>query len=98
MLESEIEQLEEYYRDQQMPRKLLLAVSIRKQTLADGAGLDDVEKKKRRVGRYDTHSTHTTLHTLYSTHDDMEFTRDRSGMDDQQLYRALQIRASNWYT
>ena len=65
MLESEIEQLEEYYRDQQMPRKILLAVSIRRQTLANGPGPDNVEKKKKkRVGRYDTHPIHTTLHTL----------------------------------
>ena len=52
MLQSEIEQLEEHYRGQEMPRKLLLAVSIRRQTLADGPGLDDLEVKKRRVGRY----------------------------------------------
>ena len=91
MLESEIEQLEEYYCDQKMSRNLALAVSIRKQTLADGPGPEDVSKKKRRIGRYDTHLIHTTQHPLYNTHNDVEFTRARSGMDGQQLYRALHI-------
>ena len=41
----------------------------RKQTLADDLaddlGPDEVEKKKRRIGRYNTHSTHTTQQHMH---------------------------------
>ena len=46
--------------------------------------------RRRREGSEGTSLTQYTQQTLYNTHSDVEFARARSGMDGQQLYRALQ--------
>ena len=83
MLLCELEQLEEYYVElrKKMPRNLTMAVSVRKQTLADDpVQMEDVKKKKMKIGRsaqhpHHIHPTHTTVTqlTLHNSVNDAEF-------------------------
>ena len=89
MLESEVQQIEKYYDDKKLSRKLGLALPIQRQVLTDeGQHEEGSLQKKGQVCRYGTHIIQTDQCARQDTINDGQFQLARGQMGQGSLCRA----------